>query len=109
MRVRACTDSQVPPLLQEPFPFLSEHFARVLPGLAADSKHSLFTQLVKSAEVHGGQKLPKGMESNAKDYLDVHLVRGFFEDFVQKLILEDLPTAPCSSCTSSWSGRPRRP
>ena len=44
--------------------------------------------------VHGGQKLPTGVESNAKDYLDVHLVRGFFEDFVQKLILEDLPHSP---------------
>ena len=31
----------------------------------------------------------------AKDYLDVHLVRGFFEDFVlDKLILEDLPHSP---------------
>ena len=43
----------------------------MLPGLAADSKHSLFTQLVKSAEVHGGQKLPTGVESNAKDYEEI--------------------------------------
>ena len=78
---------------ENPLPFLHEHFDNVSERLAPKGGN-LFAELVKSAEVAGHIVNLHTIAPGAQEHLDVHLVKEFFEDFVQELIQQDLPAEP---------------
>ena len=78
---------------ENPLPFLHEHFDNVSERLAPKGGN-LFAELVKSAEVAGHIVNQHTIAPGAQQHLDVHLVKEFFEDFVQELIKQDLPAEP---------------
>merc|ERR1712224_123070 len=67
---------------------------------------NLFAELVNSAEVAGHFVKLHSIGPGVQEHLDVHLVKEFFEDFVQELVQQDLPEEP-GRCSSSAS--PRQP
>jgi len=78
---------------ENPLPFLHEHFDNVSDRLAPKATN-LFAELVNSAEVAGHIVKLHSIGPGVEEHLDVHLVKEFFEDFVQELVQQDLPEEP---------------
>ena len=78
---------------ENPLPFLHEHFDNVSARIAPKATN-LFAELVNSAEVAGHFVKLHSIGPGVQEHLDVHLVKEFFEDFVQELVQQDLPEEP---------------
>ena len=78
---------------ENPLPFLHEHFDNVSARIAPKATN-LFAELVNSAEVAGHFVKLHSIGPGVQEHLDVHLVKEFFEDFVQELVQQDLPQEP---------------
>ena len=78
---------------ENPLPFLHQHFDNVSARIAPKATN-LFAELVNSAEVAGHFVKLHSIGPGVQEHLDVHLVKEFFEDFVQELVQQDLPEEP---------------